>query len=121
MLAWLLSRLPSIRAERERHAALRAELRAQLARTDALLEAAREREHYLVDRLRERESKYDRLVEARLLKDGAIATTLTEPPTTPPSAPAIFGNIGRLVHPTLHHRPADVDADSLPAGAAMSS
>lgn len=115
MLARLLSRLPSVRTERELAVA-----RAEIEALGQQLHTSEQRRLELMTERNALRRQFDRLVEARLLKDGAIASTLTDPPPiSKPSAPAaLFGNISRLVD----RRPApdaDDDLDSIPAGATM--
>ena len=119
MFARFLARLPSVRLERERDLARQAveELTVRIM----LIEHQRDELRLDRDRLQRR---FDRLVEARLLKDGAITAPLSDPPpaSSAPSAPALFANIGRLVD--RRPSPATPDAlddnlDSIPAGATM--
>lgn len=95
MLSRLLGLFPSVRDARdlavahERLACAEArvlELRTELRALDA-------------DRLA-LQRRLDRLIDARLLKDGAIgAPVLADPPTsTRASVPSAFGTIGRMVY-----------------------
>jgi hypothetical protein len=118
MLASLLARLPSVRLARDLAVAreiIRA-LNEQLATAEARrLESA--------NSLTALQRRFDRLVEGRLLKDGAIGSLLSDlPGSSAASAPPLFGDVGRLIHRGFAEVQAlDDDTDTAPAGAAMSS
>lgn len=105
-----VTRLPAVRLERELAVAREANraLEAQLEVSEAF---RREGDRQLAELRR----RYDKLVEARLLKDQAIAIPLSDPPAKTAPVPALFGNIGLTRVP----RPADADDDHAPAGASM--
>jgi hypothetical protein len=93
MLARLLAALPSVRTARD--LAVAEQKIAHLDHRDA--ELCRILEGERAER-RDLQAKYDRLVEARLYRQGDIASpVLTQPKTPAPLATGPFGAFGRLV------------------------
>lgn len=95
MFAWLIDRLPSVRLARDLAVA-----RERVAFAEERLVDERRAHGRTIGELEQLRRKHDKLVEARLFKQGEItAPILTDPPKSSSSLPpSPFGAFGRLAN-----------------------
>lgn len=110
MLTWLLARLPSVTLARDLAVAREREA----ALTSRVLDLTAERTS-LVGQRDALQRRYDRLVEARLLKDGAITVPLSDPP----KAPAPRSPFGTAFTRMVNIMPGADDSHPEPVGDAV--